>query len=76
MRGMLIEFGYDSAVQDKIRDPRMTLRDNPLLMSEDTRSSAAQREIERKNMRRLRQDVEARTGVHGDIYAGIMDLRY
>ena len=65
-----------SAVESKIRDPKMTLRDNPLLSSSDTRASAAQREIECKNRRRLIVDAEARTGVHGDVYAGIMSMRY
>lgn len=65
-----------SAVASKIRDPKMTLRDNPLLSSDDTRASAAQREIECKNRRRLIADAEARTGTHGDVYAGIMGMRY
>lgn len=64
------------AVESKIRDPKMTLRDNPLISSADTRTSAAQREIECKNRRRLIADAEARTGVHGDVYAGIMGMRY
>ena len=77
--GMIIAAGFmepNSAVEQKIKDPRMTLRDNPLLTAEDTRSSAAQREIECKNRQRLYADVKARTGIHGDVYAGIMDMRY
>ena len=65
-----------SAVESKIRDPKMTLRDNPLLSTADTRVSAAQHEIGWKNRRRLIADAEARTGVHGDVYAGIMGMRY
>lgn len=66
----------DAAIERKIQDPRMTTRDNPFLTSEDTRASAAQREIACKNRRRLMDDARARTGVHGDVYAGIMGLRY
>ena len=66
----------DAAIERKIQDPRMTTRDNPFLTSEDTRASAVQREIARKNSRRLMDDAHARTGVHGDVYAGIMGLRY
>lgn len=66
----------NSAVERKIQDPKMTTRDNPLLTDEDTRTSAVQREISRRNWRRLTDDAHARTGVHGDVYAGIMGMRY
>lgn len=68
--------GEDASIERKIQDPKMTTRDNPLLTVEDTRTSAAQREIARRNRRRLMDDACARTGVHGNVYAGIMDLRY
>lgn len=66
----------NSAVERKIQDPKMTTRDNPLLTDEDTRTSAAQREISCRNWRRLMDDAHARTGVHGNVYAGIMGMRY
>lgn len=64
------------AIERKIQNPKMTTRDNPLLTDEDTRTSAVQREISRGNWRRLMDDAHARTGVHGDVYAGIMGMRY
>lgn len=58
-----------SISRDRLSDPAMTLKDNPL-------ANGPQRNaIVERNMDRLMEDAHLRKGVHGAVYAGIMDMR-
>lgn len=64
---MLIE--EFSILRDRLSDPAMTLKDNPL--ANEPQHNA----IVERNMDRLMEDARLRKGVHGAVYAGIMDMR-
>ena len=58
-----------SISQARLSDPAMTMKDNPL--ANGSRRNA----IVERNMDRLIEDAHLRKGVHGAVYAGIMDMR-
>lgn len=63
---------YEQA-REKAKNPNMTTAGNPLLRDMD---DYTQRKIIENNMDRLYRDAERRKGIHGNVYAGIMDNRY
>lgn len=63
---------YDKA-REKAKDPNMTLAGNPLVGLQE---NYVQRKTECINMDRLRKDADRRNSQGGNVYAGIMDMRY
>ena len=67
------ECGESPSLKQKISDPRMTTRDNPLAV-EKPEPDAALKEL---NYRRLRKDAVMRAcPFRGPAYSAIMDTRY
>ena len=57
----------------KTSDPRMTTANNPLA---EPRDQLAARQLEERNMTKLRRDAELRAGHNGHVYSALMDTRY
>lgn len=70
---LLIDSSYDRALQ-KARNPRMTTNDNPFAMR--SADDYVQQQVVDRNMRTLRADADARSGVHGRAYEAIMGTRF
>lgn len=57
----------------KLDDPNMTLVNNPLASKGD---DAGKQAVIDRNIDRLHEDAHNRTGIHGQVYSSIMDMRY
>lgn len=73
MMGCMICSGGMGVSGKDLKNPAMTLENNPLADKCDMAAS----KIERRNMDRLIQDAHLRgCPTHGQVYSGIMDMRY
>ena len=59
-----------AAALEKAKNPNMTTANNPLAKGNDY-----ERKVMEVNMTRLENDARRRTGIHGNVYAAIMDTR-
>lgn len=69
-----IAFTSPAVSEEKLKDPRMTTVNNPY--AERDAESYATRQLMECNRARLLADAERRRGVHGEVYSGIMGMRY
>lgn len=74
MLGLFFYGGLDSVPREKLRDPAMTTKDNPLADKNGPNYEAL---VVNRNENRLIRDAEMRAcPFNGRVYAGIMDTRY
>lgn len=70
---LIVSDAYDKALQ-KAQNPRMTTNDNPLATR--NANDYVQQQVVDRNMQTLRNDADARSGVHGRAYEAIMNTRF